>query len=242
MERRKGAIVILSGGQDSTTCLCWTAEQGYNRVHAITFDYGQRHRVELEAAEAVFGVFRANVGHVLEVSHETVKLPEGVLQGTSPLVNQDEEVEKYEDADSLPGGLEKTFVPMRNLLFLTIAGNRAVVHGCKDIIIGVSQEDFGGYPDCRSVFISDATNTMRRAVDMGIEELDVVTPVGKLDKEATVRLAQELGPFCLEALSHSHTCYEGKVPPCGKCHACLLRAKGFERVGIPDPLLERLSG
>lgn len=139
------AVVVLSGGQDSTTCLFWAVNQGFD-VHTLTIDYGQRHVRELEAAAKV-----AALAGIAPVKQEVLKLGP-VLKGTSPLVS-DAQLEQYADHNSLPGGLEKTFVPMRNQLFLTLAANRAYCLGTNALITGVCQEDFGGYPDCRRVFI-----------------------------------------------------------------------------------------
>lgn len=225
----KKALVVLSGGQDSTTCLFW-ALRWYDEVHAITFNYGQRHDREILAAMKV--AVAAQVA-----SHEIIALPD-LLQGTSPLVNKFADVERYQSADTLPGGIEKTFVPMRNTLFLTIAANRAVVKGCFDIITGVSQEDFGGYPDCREDFIRSLQGTFRLSLE-GITGINIVTPLIHLNKKETVLMAKDLGEECWNALAMSHTCYNGDTPPCGHCHACLLRAKGFDEAGLPDPLLER---
>lgn len=225
----KNCLVVLSGGQDSTTCLYWAKQTpGLEKLHAITFDYGQRHGVEIRSARIV--------GDMADVdTHELVVLPDGILAGTSPLTNPAEEVEEYESAETLPGGIEKTFVPARNLLFLSIAANRAAVLGCDSIVIGVSEEDFGGYPDCRGEFIT----AMEAAINAGLPEdckLTVHTPLINRNKKETVELAASLGG-CMEALAYSHTCYNGDWPPCGKCHACLLRARGFEQAGIEDPLL-----
>ncbi len=222
----KKAIVIFSGGQDSTTCLFWALKK-FDWVHALTFNYGQKHRCELNASWEICEMFK--------IPRFIINVP-GVLQGTSPLINENEEVEKYESADVLPGGLEKTFVPGRNILFLTIAANIAYINCAKYIITGVSQEDFGGYPDCRKSFI----DSMNHTINLGLEaDIDILTPLIHKTKKETVQMAVGLGPDCIKALAYSHTCYEGKYPPCGHCHACLLRAKGFTEAGITDPLIER---
>ena len=225
----KKILVVLSGGQDSTTCLYamktwWPSAE----IHAITFDYGQRHSIEIECAVKIAAM--AGVA-----SHEIVHLPEGILAGTSPLTDHSIEVEKYDSAETLPGGLEKTFVPMRNALFLTIAANRAYVLGADTMVTGVSEEDFGGYPDCRANFLVAMAGMIRKATEKTIH---LEAPLLHLTKEQTVNLAIKL-PGCMEALAFSHTCYNGTVPPCGSCHACLLRAKGFEQAGIVDPLTKR---
>lgn len=232
MTTQTRAVVVLSGGQDSTTCLYAAIEQGYE-VHAVTFDYGQRHRVEIESAKLI-----AQLAGV--ASHEILQLGP-ILKGTSPLVS-DEPLEQYADHASLPGGLEKTFVPMRNQLFLTIAANRAYVLNCRDMFTGVCEEDYGGYPDCRRYFV----NMFEAACNAGtftgepgtIPSLRVHTPLMRLTKAASVRLALEL-PGCYGALAYSHTSYDGQYPPTGHDHATLLRAKGFEEAGVPDPLILR---
>lgn len=226
------ALVILSGGQDSTTCLFW-AKQHFGpdaEIHAITFDYNQRHRREIEAARKV-----AEMAGV--ASHEVVELGP-VLKGTSPLVNSEAEVEKYESPETLPGGLEKTFVPGRNALFLVLAANYAMAHTIRDIVLGVAQEDFGGYPDCRQRFITSMQESMGLAMADKPQFFRFHTPLMRMSKAETVKLAADLRG-CLDALAHSHTCYDGEYPPNPSNHASLLRAKGFRDANIPDPLILR---
>lgn len=227
------ALIVLSGGQDSTTCLYWAKER-FDELHAVTIDYGQKHRVEIEAAKTI-----AKMAEV--ASHEIVEIGP-VLAGTSPLTNPDEELEQYAHHSVLPGGLEKTFVPMRNQLFLTIAANRAYCLGATDMVTGVCQEDFGGYPDCRQVFVNaieDACNLGTFTGEDGAPgPLLIRTPLMYLTKLQSVKLAQSL-PGCMDALAYSHTSYDGAYPPIGHDHATLLRAKGFEEAGVPDPLILR---
>lgn len=222
------AVVVLSGGQDSTTALYW-AKRYFNEIHAVTFDYGQRHSIEIDSAIKI-----ATMAKV--ATHEVVRLPIGILKSTSPLTDPLAELEQYADHESLPGGLEKTFVPMRNQLFLTIAANRAYALGCNRIITGVAQEDFGGYPDCRRGFI----DALEHASELGTftDGFHILTPLMNLNKCDTVLLAAELDG-CMDALAYSHTAYDGLYPPTGKDHASLLRAKGFEQAGYPDPLVVR---
>lgn len=230
---RSRCVVVLSGGQDSTTCLFAAKADGYE-VHAVTFDYGQRHRREIDAAVEI-----ARMAGV--ASHEVIKLGAGILRGTSPLVS-DAPLEQYKDHRSLPGGLEKTFVPMRNQLFLTIAANRAYVLGTWILYTGVCEEDFGGYPDCRRDFI----NCLQVASSLGtftsepdtLPHLRILTPLMRLTKAESVKLALQF-EGCYEALAYSHTAYDGAYPPNGKDHATLLRAKGFEEANVPDPLILR---
>jgi 7-cyano-7-deazaguanine synthase len=221
------ALVILSGGQDSTTCLFW-AKREYDEVHALTFAYNQRHAIEIESARKIATIAGAR--------HEIMQLG-AIFAGLSPLTNPSETVAQYNSAAALPGGLEATFVPGRNILFLAIAANRAYVLDCDDLIIGVSQEDFGGYPDCRQEFIRQMESALKSGLD---RQITIRTPLMHLSKKETVQLAQSL-PVCLEALAHSTTCYNGTQPPCALCHACLLRARGFAEAGVPDPLVHRLS-
>ena len=221
------ALVILSGGQDSTTCLFW-AKQNFAQVYALTFDYGQRHRAELESAVTVAGI--------AHVPHEIIDLGP-VFAGLSPLTNKDQTLDLYETASDLPGGLEKTFVPGRNILFLTVAANRAYVLGCNNLVIGVSQEDFGGYPDCREEFLEKMSASLSSGLDMRVS---IYAPLMRMTKAQSVLLAKNM-PGCFESLAHTTTCYAGTSPSCGHCHACLLRSRGFEEAGVEDPLTTRLT-
>jgi 7-cyano-7-deazaguanine synthase len=229
------ALVILSGGQDSTTCLFW-AKENYDELHAITFDYGQRHVIEIEAAKKV-----AEMASV--VTHEIVKVP-NILISTSPLTSN-EELEHYADAESMDSVIgnrrEKTFVPMRNALFLTIAANRAEALGITDIFTGVCQMDNANYDDCRDVFVRAAEEYINTALGhdhRGTFPICICTPLIYMSKAETVSLAKAL-PGCWEALAYTHTSYDGKYPPTDANHANILRADGFEKAGLPDPLVLR---
>lgn len=221
------ALVILSGGQDSTTCLAIACQQ-FEEVHAITFEYGQKHSIELDSSR--------NVANLLNIaSHEFVSMGR-ILKGTSPLVS-DTPLGKYESHDDLPGGLEPTFVPGRNILFLTLAANRAAVLGITDLFTGLCEEDFGGYPDCRQVFV----DAMQRALSEGIwgqpDQFRIHTPLMHLNKSDSVMLAVEvLEERFEEVMEQTHTCYDGVKGGCGKCHACHLRDRGFKETGIIDPI------
>jgi 7-cyano-7-deazaguanine synthase len=218
-------LVILSGGQDSTTCLFW-AKEHFKEIHTIAFDYGQKHRIELKSAERIACLARIS-------DHETVDM-QGLMKSTSPLIDNTHPVGQYKSAEDLPGGIEPTFIPCRNILFLTVAANRAVVKGIKDLVIGVSAVDYGGYPDCRPGFIKGMEDALCQGLEM---DITIHAPLISMSKKDTVLLAVTL-PGCMEALAYSHTCYEGTFPPCGKCHACLLRSKGFQDAGIKDPLFQ----
>jgi len=237
-DRKMKILVVLSGGQDSTTCLFW-AKQEYpkSEIHAVTFDYGQRHALEIQAAKAVAGIAKV-------VSHEIVEVG-SILKGTSPLTDKSIELETYDnytEMDKIIGTrVEKTFVPMRNTLFLTLAFNRAVVLGATRVVTGVCQQDNANYPDCRANFIAflqDAMNEGLGYMRGGGTYIRIDTPLMDLSKADSIRLARGI-PGCYEALAFSHTAYDGKYPPTGQDHASTLRAQGFLEAGFPDPLVVR---
>lgn len=221
------ALVVFSGGQDSTTCLFAAMKEfGRDQVAAISIDYGQRHRRELDASEAI--------ASAQSIPREVITLG-AIMAGTSPLTNDGEKLEQYKDHASLPGGLEKTFVPARNLLFMVLAANRAYVAGCDTIVMGLSQEDYGGYPDCREGFIHAMEATLKEGLE---RDMKFWTPLLHMTKADSVKYALTM-PGCYAALGFSHTSYDGAYPPTGHDHATLLRAKGFEEAGLPDPLVAR---
>lgn len=243
----KKALVILSGGQDSTTCLFW-AKENFDEVHAITFDYGQRHRLEITAARKVAEMAGA-------ASHEVVEIP-GILKSTSPLTSDNalEQYSGFEEMDQVIGDrVELTFVPMRNTFFFTVAMNRAVALGCTNLVTGICQEDNANYPDCTENFrgafqmmanISLGTHNLRAGDLVDSKTIDAKTrfqvhaPLMFLSKAETVKLALDL-PGCWEAMAYTHTSYDGLYPPTGMNHANVLRAHGFEQAGLPDPLVVR---
>lgn len=227
MQSRK-ATVVLSGGQDSTICLAW-AKANFAELHAITFNYGQRHAIEIEAAK--------KIASMASVPHEVVDLG-SILVGTSPLIDKAALVGHYESAEKLPGGIEPTFVPFRNLLLLTIAANRAVAAGSADLITGICQTDFGGYPDCRETFRNSAQETLSWALTGAATGFQIHAPLMHLTKSESVALAKGL-PGAMEMLAYSHTCYDGEYPPNPHNHASILRAKGFAEANTPDPLIVR---
>jgi 7-cyano-7-deazaguanine synthase len=232
----KKALVILSGGQDSTTCLFW-AKKYFDEVHAITFDYGQRHDIEIESARIVSEM--AGVVH-----HEILEVP-NCLISKSPLTDPEAKLETYDNAEQMDAVIgsrrETTFVPMRNALFLTIAANRAEALGIPNLITGVCQMDNANYDDCREVFIKSTEAYINTALGhdhRGTQPIHILTPLLYLSKAETVLLAHEL-PGCWDALAYSHTSYDGKYPPTDMNHSNVLRADGFEKAGLPDPLVVR---
>jgi 7-cyano-7-deazaguanine synthase len=224
-------LVVLSGGQDSTTCLFW-AKKNFYEIHAVTFDYAQRHRREIEAAKKV-----AELAGV--ASHEVIEVGP-LLRGRSPLTNKDAALETYTDyasMDQIIGDrVELTFVPMRNAFFLTLAANIALSKDIYWLVTGVCEADNANYPDCRASFIAAQESTINEA--LGIAGFRIHTPLMNLSKAESIALAQTL-PGCMEALAYSHTAYDGNYPPVGKDHASTLRAHGFEEAGVPDPLVAR---
>lgn len=232
------ALVILSGGQDSTTALFW-AKKRFDEVHAITFDYGQRHDVEIAAALKV-----AKMAGVK--SHEVISIP-NTLKSGSPLTDPDAQLDLYINAEQMAEVIgdrrEATFVPMRNALFLTIAANRAEVAGIQHLVTGVCQMDNANYDDCRGAFIEVAEAYINFALGhdhRGTQEILILAPLLYKSKAETVALATEL-PGCWEALAYTHTSYDGKYPPVDMNHANVLRADGFEKAGLPDPLVLRAA-
>jgi 7-cyano-7-deazaguanine synthase len=220
---RDKAVVVFSGGQDSTTCLYWALDRfGAGQVETLTFDYGQRHRIELEAAQDIASLAR--------VPHSVLPIDTFTALGGNALTDKGLDIKA-------PGGegecaLPNTFVPGRNLVFLTYAAAFAWQKGIQHIVTGVAQADYSGYPDCRQETIS----ALQSAIRLGMErDFEIHTPLMNLSKRDTVDLACKLG--ALEALGLSHTCYKGQRPPCGTCPACILRARGFRDSGIEDPLL-----
>lgn len=214
------ALVVLSGGQDSTTCLWWAIDRfGRENVETLTFDYGQRHRVELDAAARV----AAHAG----VTGRVLPIDTFAALGGNALTDDSLAVDAGA-GDELPA----TFVPGRNLVFLTFAAAYAWPRGIQDLVTGVAQTDYSGYPDCRQETIDSLANTLALGMERSFR---IHTPLMNRSKKETVLLAESLG--ALEAMALTHTCYQGQRPPCGHCEACRLRARGFAEAGIADPLL-----
>lgn len=211
-KNKEAAVVVFSGGQDSTTCLLY-AKKNYNTVYAVSFDYGQRHVAELDAAKEICA----------ELGVEHAILDMSLLNQLAPNSLTRDFIKVDEDAPE--EGTPNTFVDGRNLLFLSFAAVYAKQRGVTDIITGVSQSDFSGYPDCRDQFIKSLNVTLNLAMDY---EFDLITPLMWLDKEETWELADKLGGFDL-VRNKTLTCYNGiKGDGCGRCPACKLRKNGLE--------------
>jgi 7-cyano-7-deazaguanine synthase len=221
----KKAVCLLSGGLDSATCLAYARLEGFE-CYALSFDYGQRHRVELDAAAKVAACLGAARHIIAGISLDAF----GGSALTAPIV-----VPKSRSLDDMAHGIPVTYVPARNTIFLSFALAWAEVLESADIFIGVNALDYSGYPDCRPEFIKAYERMANLATKAGVEgrtHLKIHTPLIQLTKAQIVQLGRELGvPFGL-----THSCYD-PLPggaPCGECDACLLRRKGFEGAGIED--------
>ena len=211
-KNREEAVVVFSGGQDSTTCLLMALKK-YKKVYAVSFDYGQKHKLELDCAKEIAEKF--GVEHVI--------LDMSLLNQLAPnsLTRSDIDV----DEDAPETGTPNTFVDGRNMVFLTFAAIYAKQKGVSDIITGVSQSDFSGYPDCRDEFIKSLNVSLNLAMDY---EFDIITPLMWLDKMETWKMADDLGGLDV-IRDMTLTCYNGlKGEGCGNCPSCKLRKKGFD--------------
>jgi len=215
---KTGAVVLFSGGQDSTTCLYW-AKLAYSEVHALTIDYGQRHIEEVSAA--------VDIAQLAGVPHTVLDVPA---------------IKQLDDSDLLRPGAEITergtqlssFVPGRNLIMVSLAASLAFKIGFTRIVAGVHYPSRpGGYPDCRPSFFAAASKAVNEALGTD-ETYQVVVPMAYKDKQNVVLLARSL-TGCWDALRLTVTCFNGKRPGCGTCPACKLRAKGFADAGFTDP-------
>ena len=219
------AVCLLSGGLDSSTCLAWANKQGYE-TYALSFDYGQRHRVELDAARTIAKALGA-------AAHRVAAIDLRVF-GNSALTD-DIAVPKGRDEARMNAEIPVTYVPARNTIFLSFALAWAEVLEASDIVIGVNALDYSGYPDCRPEFIKAfeaMANLATKAAVEGRMRVRIHTPLIQLSKADIVRLGVELGiPFGL-----THSCYDPDAAglPCGECDSCLLRAKGFREAGVED--------
>ncbi len=227
MSNAKGALVLFSGGQDSTTCAAWALER-YERVETIGFDYGQRHAIELEVRPTVLQSLRrispswdARLGddHMIDL---------GILGRIS-----DTSLTRDVEITMQANGLPNSFVPGRNLLFMMVAATLAYRRGLDVLVGGMCETDFSGYPDCRN----DTMESLERTLNLGMATaLSIRTPLMWLDKAATWQLAQQLGGDALVECvrTETHTCYLGERGQrhdwgygCGRCPACALRARGY---------------
>lgn len=215
----KKAVVLLSGGLDSTTCMAIAKEEGYE-IYPISFDYGQRHNLELECARKVAKHFNVNEHKIIRMDNV----------GGSALTDENIDVPDYKGDGEIPA----TYVPARNILFLSYALGYAEVLGAKAIFIGVSAVDYSGYPDCRPEFLKAFQKVVDEGTAAGVkgESIEIKAPLIYLSKGETIKLGISLGsPYELTT-----SCYNGKKKACGECDSCVLRLRGFEEAGVKDKI------
>lgn len=223
------SIVLFSGGIDSTTALAWARSRA-DEVRALTFDYGQRHKVEVRMARLA--------ARRLGVPHTVLKIDLTQIGG-SALTDAGIALPRYRKIPPLASGPPATYVPFRNGILIAVAAAWAEAHGAAEIVCGFNIIDSPEYPDTRPAFV----RAMQKAIDAGTTaafggpRIRIEAPFVRMRKSAIIRLGLRLGAD----YSHSVTCYAGAERPCGACSACLLRARAFAEAGVPDPLLVRLS-
>lgn len=218
----KKAVIVLSGGLDSTTCMGMAQEDGYE-LYPITFSYGQRHDREVEQAKKVAEYFKVQEHRVVDIGFFS-------QIGGSALTDDAVEVRTNGVDEDIPD----TYVPARNMIFLSLASAYAEVIGAEAVFIGVSAVDFSGYPDCRPEFIQSMEKTVNLATKTGAtgDEIQIKSPLIQLTKNETVREGLRLKvPYHLTT-----SCYLGGEEACGKCDSCRLRIKGFQEAGAKDPI------
>lgn len=221
-KNNKKAVVVLSGGLDSATCMGIAENEGY-KLHALTFYYGQRHSREVEQAKKI-------AEHYQVQEHKIVNIDFLKELGGSALTDENIDVPKKMNQDNIP----VTYVPARNLIFLSCASAYAEVIKAEAIYTGVSGVDYSGYPDCRPEFIESLNNTVRLATKRNIEgeKTNIFTPLINLSKADTITLGLKLNvPYELTT-----SCYNGEEYACGECDSCTLRLKGFKEAGYKDPI------
>lgn len=218
----KKAVVVLSGGLDSTTCMGIANHEGYE-LYPLTFSYGQRHDREVAQAKKVAAYFHAKNHRVVDISFFK-------QMGGSALTDMSINVPQ----DGVGNDIPITYVPARNMIFLSLASAYAEVLGAEAIFIGVSSVDYSGYPDCRPEFIDSMNQTINLATKTGVtnHRLSIQAPLMHLTKKETIELGTRLGvPYQLTT-----SCYNGGDKACGTCDSCRLRIKGFQEAGLVDPI------
>lgn len=218
----KKAVIVLSGGLDSATCMGIAKDKGYE-LYPITFHYGQKHDREIEQAKNIADFYQVQEHRLVDISFFSDL-------GGSALTDENIDVPEGEASEDIPS----TYVPARNMIFLALASAYAEVIGAELIFIGVSSVDFSGYPDCRPEFIASMNETVNLATKQGMSEskLSIEAPLSFLSKKETIELGMRLGvPYELTT-----SCYNGDEKACGVCDSCLLRLRGFAEAGLNDPI------
>ena len=219
------AVILLSGGLDSTVCMAVAKSRGME-VYPISFNYHQRHNIELESAKKVAEFYKIKKHLIIETNMEEI--------GGSALTDNDIEVPNGDfshGAEDIP----ITYVPARNMIFLSYAMAYAEVIGADHVFIGVNAVDYSGYPDCRPEFISSFQKTANLATKAGTADgrhITIETPLQKLSKREIIQLGNKLGA----PLQFTHSCYKGGAKACGICDSCKLRLRGFAEAGLVDPV------
>ncbi len=227
----RAAVVIFSGGLDSTTALYW-AKKEFSRIFAITFHYGQRHSLEIEMAKITARNAGVDEHLIFEVDLSKI--------GASALTDKNLEVPETKSTEEIARrGIPVTYVPFRNGIFISIAAAYAESKGISDIVGGWNAVDFSGYPDCRPDFLSAMEEALNQGTKLGAEgkRWKIHAPLIKMTKGEIIRLGLSLGAD----YSYSVSCYRGEEVPCMRCDSCLLRAKGWLEVGEEDHLIKRLK-
>ncbi|MBN1277394.1 MAG: 7-cyano-7-deazaguanine synthase QueC [Deltaproteobacteria bacterium] len=222
----KKAVVLSSGGIDSTTAMAIAKQEGFS-IYSLSFNYGQRHSFELESARRVAAFFKVEEHMILDIDLRKI--------GGSSLTAEID-VPKKRPAQEMTQGIPVTYVPARNTIFLSYALGWAEVLECGDIFIGVTAVDYSGYPDCRPEYIEAFEKMANLATKAGVENrtrLKIHTPLIQMTKSEIIRCGSELGVD----YSMTHSCYDPSPEgyACGSCDSCLFRKKGFTEAGIPDP-------
>lgn len=225
----KKSVVLFSGGIDSTTALYWALNR-YEKVYALTFDYGQRHRIEISMAR--------KLAQKLDILHRIIQVDLQQIGGSS-LTDMNIPLPEYKRAEEIEEGVPSTYVPFRNGIFLSLAAALAEAEGIKEIVCGFNTLDSPNYPDTRSQFI----NAMEEAINQGTiplltnEKLKILAPFVDMKKSEIIKEGLSFGVD----YSYTISCYLGEEVPCQECSSCLLRQKAWEEVDSKDPLLLRLE-
>lgn len=231
------AVVLLSGGMDSTIALFHTLynadfDSWGHPVQVLTFNYQQRHVAEIKHADIIFSIAREHYKEFLGL-HKHLTFPRDLIPRVGSLMEPQVQVKKYKTIPA-HGEPDPSFIPHRNMLLLTISAMWARRYQTNHIVTGIR----GGFPDCTSAF----EVVLKQALDASTPEFPITISSPVHGSRAASLEAARLIPGCWKALSYTMTCFEGTEPPCGACLPCMKRAEGFNKVGYPDPLLERLKG
>jgi len=226
MAQAKAAIILSSGGLDSTTCLAMARVEGFSPLYSLSFDYGQRHRFELEAAKKIARVYGVKEHRVVQID---------LRQFGKSALTDEIAVPKDRSEKAMGADIPVTYVPARNTIFLSYALALAEVRGVQDVFIGVNAIDYSGYPDCRPEFVEAFERMANLATKMTTtgEKFRIHAPLIRMTKAQIIRRGVELGV----EYSMTHSCYDPdeRGRACGRCDSCLLRKRGFEEAGVADP-------